>query len=319
MSLSVAACARCHCALEKGDLRCAICGFAAQADAARHAQHVEARVLRCESCGAAVRYDVEARAPRCGFCGSVMHVEGVADPMEQTEWYLSFAVAPESAQEALRGWMRGLGFFRPSDLVSESTIEKLEPLYWVGWAFDGTARVSWTADSDAGSGRSDWAPHAGQLDVAFERVLVSASRGLSADETRALAPSYDLTRSARDPYGPPGAFVEQFDVQRSSARERIVEAAERVALERVQRGAIPGSRFRNVRVAALLASLRTHRCAFPAYVLAYRYRGDLYRAVVSGQDAARIVGTAPYSWWKIGATVAAVVLFLGAIAALLAG
>jgi hypothetical protein len=286
-------------------------------EAARPAQ-VEARVLRCGSCGAAVRYDIEARAPRCAFCGSVMHVEGVADPMEQTEWYLSFAVPPDAAREALRGWMRGLGFFRPSDLVAESTVEKLEPLYWVGWSFDGTARVSWTADSNSGSGRSDWAPHAGQLEVAFERVLVSASRGLSADETRALTPSYDLTRSAREPYGPEGMMLEQFDVQRSSARERIVDAAEHAALERVQGGAIPGSRFRNVRVAALLASLRTHRCAFPAYVLAYRYKGELYRAVVSGQNAACITGTAPYSVWKIAATVTGIAAVLAAVVALLA-
>ncbi len=318
MSHAVAACARCHCALEQGDLRCAVCGFSAPVATSRATQ-VEARVLRCTSCGAAVRYDIEARAPRCAFCGSVMHVEGILDPLEQTEWYLQFSVPPDAARDAVRGWMRGLGFFRPSDLVSESTVEKVEPLYWVGWSFDGTARVTWTADSNSGAGRSAWAPHAGALDVAFERVLVSASRGLSAGETRALTPSYDLTRSAREPYAPEGTVTEQFDVQRSSARERIVEAAEGVALERVKSGEIPGSRFRNVHVSALLASLRTNRCAFPAYVLAYRYRGELYRAVVSGQNAACIVGTAPYSWWKIAAVATGVVAVLAAVVALLAG
>ncbi|MBC7171247.1 MAG: hypothetical protein H5U40_02410 [Polyangiaceae bacterium] len=137
------------------------------------------------------------------------------------------------------------------------------------------------------------------------------------EETRELARSYELTRSAREPHAPPDVIIEQFDVQRSSARERIVEAAERAAMGRVEAGAIPGSRFRNIRVAALLSSLRTHRCAFPAYVLAYRYRDELYRAVISAQDSSCIVGSAPYSWWKIGATAGAVIAVLGAVIGLL--
>jgi hypothetical protein len=45
--------------------------------------------------------------------------------------------------------------------------------------------------------------------------------------------------------------------------------------------------------------LETRRCAFPSYVLAYRYRGRLYRVVISGQDAARLLGSAPVSVAKI--------------------
>jgi len=46
----------------------------------------------------------------------------------------------------------------------------------------------------------------------------------------------------------------------------------------------------------------TRRYAFPSYVLAYRYRGKLYRIVISGQDSTRILGTAPYAVAKIALT-----------------
>lgn len=295
---AIGACGRCACPIEAGDLRCAICGQATPAQL--HGPHeIEVRVLRCDGCGAAIKYDVEAQAPRCAFCASVMHVEGVTDPMEQTEWFLSFALTPDIARASLQRWLGGLGWFRPSDLKTQAAVESLQPLWWVGWVFDAQALVSWTADSNAGSGRAAWAPHCGQFHMSFDNILVSASRGLTDDETRGLTQSYDLGRGGPEPAGPEPATIEQFDVQRSSARERIVEAATAVASDQVVGGHIPGSRHRNVHLSLLLEGLRTRRCAFPAYVMAYRYRGDLYRAVVSGHDEAKVLGKAPYSMAKI--------------------
>jgi hypothetical protein len=95
---------------------------------------------------------------------------------------------------------------------------------------------------------------------------------------------------------------------------------ERVAEHRLKEGHIPGNRFRNLHVSVLLRRLVRRRFAFPSYVLAYRYKGALYRTVLSGQDENRILGTAPYSTARIllaifgGLTVlAAVLAALGAL------
>lgn len=64
-------------------------------------------------------------------------------------------------------------------------------------------------------------------------------------------------------------------------------------------------RVRNVRVSLLLQSLTTRRFALPAYVLAYRYRGRLYRAVVHGQDERVVLGESPTSVWRVLGVVAA--------------
>ena len=208
-------------------------------------------------------------------------------------------LSQKDAESALGPWFGGLGFLRPSDLRSTARVEGLKPIWWVGWVFDADALVSWAADSDAGSRRSAWAPHAGQTQLSFDRILVSASRGLSDDETTALVPSYRLDQGSVDAGNHEGMLVEQFDVQRSEARGKILDAAAATAASRVQASEIPGNRFRNVHVELLLRGLKTRRCAFPAYVLAYRYRGNLFRAVVSGQDSSYVTGSAPYSFWKI--------------------
>ncbi len=247
-----------------------------------------------------------------------MHIESPDDPLEQTESFIPFTVDRAAADEAYRRWLSGLGWFRPSDLGSASRIESMTPLWWVAWVFNAEASVTWAADSDAGAQRSDWAPHAGQTELTFDDVVASASRGLSAAETDRLIPTYDLSSVRDTPANDgSGATVEQFDLPRSTARGRVTEFIGRLVSERLQEGTIPGRRFRNVHAALVLRRLVTRRMAFPAWVLAYRYRGSLYRVVISGQDAGCLIGSAPYSVARILAVICGGALALALIAAMI--
>lgn len=310
LATATGACARCGAALEQGDLRCAICGLAAPGQTAAP-EELRARVVRCGSCGAAVSYSAEVQAAKCAFCASVVQVETQEDPSEQAEAYLPFTVDPNGARRALADWLRGQGFFRPRDLATDARVETLRPLWWPAWIFDATALVSWAADSDAGSGQAAWAPHAGQTEMSFTRILVPASRGLTHGECAGLAAHFDLGSTAPQPRGPAGGLVERFEAQRSAARLLVVQAAEAVAAERLRGAVIPGRKFRNLHVQALLRSLVTRCYALPTYVLAYRYRGRLYRVLVHGQAAHCTFGQAPLSLAKV-----AIVLVAGALAIL---
>lgn len=312
MTASSLACRSCKSPVEEDDLRCSICGCVTARPSVARARPV-ARILRCRGCGAAVEYSAEAGAPRCAFCRDVLVVETPRDPVEQAELVVPFAVPPAVAASSLRAWLSTLGFFRPSDLARTASVEGLVAIAWCGWLVDGDAHVSWTADSDAGSGRSEWAPHAGERPMPFRRMVVPASRGLRESECTRLVPSYDLA-ALLPTASQPGALgiVEQFDVQRSVARRVVVGALEREAKRCIASdGTVPGTRVRNVHVSVLLSSFRTHRVALPAYVLAYRYEDRVYRAIVHGQDARLTFGDAPYSIAKIALVV---VLVIAAVA-----
>jgi hypothetical protein len=185
-------CGRCESPVEIDDLRCPVCRHAAPAVARPDGAETSVEILRCDGCGAAVSYDVRARAPKCAFCGSQTRVEVPEDPIEQTEFFLPFTVDRATAESAYRRWLGGLGWFRPRDLVAASSLESVKPLWWVGWVFDSDATVSWTADSNAGARRADWAPHAGETGIEYRNVVVSASRGLTFEETDHLVSSYDI-------------------------------------------------------------------------------------------------------------------------------
>lgn len=304
-------CERCASPLEPGDLRCAICGRAT-ADSTDHGAAIAIRVLRCPSCSAAVSYDAQVGAPNCSFCDSVMYLEDLLDPVEQTEGYIPFRVTREAAQRRVRSWLANQGFFRPADLSRRATLESIKAIYWVAWICDASAYVTWTADSNEGSGRSAWAPHSGSTRMEFDDVLVSASRGLHNSEVLALAPyisvqSVQLTPTEFE--DGTTIAIETFDVQRSGARRRIVSEIQRGAAMRVEATEVPGTRIRKVHTSALLEALETRRLALPAWVFAYRYKGKLYRAVVSGENDAGITGTVPFSMARllmlIGAIIAA--------------
>jgi hypothetical protein len=310
------ACVRCSSPLEAGDLRCAICGLPTPGVASGGPEAAIASVLRCHGCGAAVAYDAAVQAPKCGFCGSVMEVETPEDPIEESELHVRVRVDGEQAREALRAWLGSLGWFRPNDLQSQSAVDSLQALWWVGWVLDADVQATWAADSDAGARRSAWAPHAGEMSLALRNVVVPASRGLTEKECAALVPGYDIADAVREP-DLERATLERFAVQRSAARRVIAQGLAATAAAHC-RGEVPGSRVRNLNVAVLPKRLGTRRYAFPAYVLAYRYRGELYRAIVHGQDPSIVVGTAPYSWGKIAAVVLGGLALLGAIVLALA-
>lgn len=305
-------CHRCHSPTELDDLRCPVCALPLPRPEGEVGR-VVARILRCDGCGAALSYDVEARAPKCAFCGSVAHLEESEDPVEEADAYLPFRVDPQTARGALRRWLGGLGFFRPGDLASSATVDSLTPLWWVGWTFDVEALVSWAADSSHGARRASWAPHAGQFPLTLRASLVSASRGLSSKETAELARWFDLASAEPRPHAMAGAAIERFDVQRSAAREIVAASLRSRALGHARQH-VPGSPVRNMHVEVMPRGLRTSRFAFPTYVLAYRYRDRLYRALVHGQNAGCTFGSAPYSIARIllvaGAAAAGILLLI---------
>lgn len=298
-------CSRCQTPLEAGDIRCSICGQAAPHDIEKISR-TQVQVLRCTGCGAAIGYDPKRQAPSCSFCNSLVKIETIEDPMEQSSGYLPFTVTANEAHAALKSWLGSLGWFRPGDLESSATLQELRPLWWVAWVFDANSKISWAADSNADAGRSAWAPHSGQTEVNFQNILASASRGLSLEEVAEITGGMDLNSVQPEPRGADNATVERFDVQRSQARQQVGQALHNMAVRHVQEHSIPGTRFRNVNVSTVVESLVTRRLSLPAYVLAYRYKQELYRVVICGQNQNLIVGKAPYSILKITITVAAI-------------
>jgi ribosomal protein S27AE len=308
-------CSRCESPLEEGDLRCSVCALPVPAAVVR-VDKIRTQILRCTECGAAIAFDANKQAPACGFCGATMKVEQPVDPIEVAQLQVPFAVPKDLAQAALRTWLGRRGFFAPKTLKDEAVFESLTPLCWAAWVVNATAEVAWTADSDAGSQRSDWAPHAGVIRETFGNIVIPASRGLTAGECSLLGPYYDLSQVVGVSASAEPSMIESFDAQRSAARQQVARAIEAVSKNRVEK-IVPGRRTRNIHVSCLVQSQTTDRIALPAWVLAYRYRGSPYRAIVHGQRPEAVFGSSPTDWGKVLLVVGGAIALAIAIIALI--
>jgi hypothetical protein len=96
-------------------------------------------------------------------------------------------------------------------------------------------------------------------------------------------------------------IVEQFRVQRKYARPLAHQGLENLDREACQRY-VP-ARCRNMRLNVLLEGLTSEPVLLPVWIMAYRYRDQLFRFLVNGQTG-RATGQAPVSWNKILGVVA---------------
>lgn len=300
-------CSVCRALIDEEDLFCANCGTEApRADGAAGppATQTATHNFVCQGCGASMSYDASAQTLRCPFCGSE-HLESQRDTkVLKANRVVPFAIDRQQAEAALRQWL-GRGFWRPGDLAQQAAITKIAPVYVPYWVFQATTVTYWTADSsDVPFGRrGDWRPLFGHHQGSYSGLLVGASGVLTPGETTSLCP-FELSQAVPcEQVDLNNAIYEQFRVQRKYARPQAHQGLEALELDACK-DFIPG-RSRNLKVNVRLEGLTSEPMLLPVWIMAYGYKGQLFRFLVNGQTG-RAHGSAPISYKKIFAAVAIV-------------
>jgi hypothetical protein len=246
------------------------------------------------------------------------------------ESIVPLGVGAQKVESSFRAWIGGL-WFRPNALKNTKHFDA-RGVYVPCWTFDAVADSQWSADAGyyytvmelrpvMVNGKMQmrmvpvqkvrWDPAWGRRHDAYDDVLVHASRGLSPDLAAKLG-SFDL--KALVPYRPEylaGWRAEEYavdlDAGWKTALARVVEGQEvRCA------GDIPGDTHRNLRVHNVVSGARWKLMLLPVWTLTYRYGGKPYTVLIHGQSG-RIVGHAPYSFWKIFSFVIAILAGVGVV------
>ena len=313
-------CPVCGALLDEEDLFCANCGTEApHREAAGTAPKAATSThnFLCDGCGASMSYDASAQTLRCPFCGSEKMTEQQDVKMLAPQGIVPLTVDHGQAMTIMRGWL-GRGFWRPGDLASTAAVTKITPVYVPYWVFAAGTHTYWTADSSQTppGARGEWVPLSGEHHGNYANLLIGASGVLTPNETRSLCP-FDLAQAVPpEQVDTDNIIVEQFRVQRKYARplaHQGLEELERAACQQY----VPGS-CRNLKVNVVLKGLSSYPVLLPVWVMAYRYREQVFRFLINGQTG-RATGQAPVSWTKVAAAIAivavlALLLFL-AIAA----
>jgi hypothetical protein len=274
----------------------------------------ERKVVACKRCGAHTTLDPHVAASACAFCGTAAVVDAPAGAnVVRPEGLLPFRITRDSALQSFRAWVRKL-WLRPSDLKSNSRVEKMQGVYIPFWTFDAATHSWWTAEAGyyyyvdvrvrengkmvtRRERRIRWEPASGSLEKFFDDVPVPASRGVDENLCRGIEPypTTDLT-----PYEPSylsGFLAEENAIDLPEALENA-KTRMREAIRGACAAEVPGDTHRNLQVQTQFSALAYKNALLPVWIAAYDYRGKPYRFIVNGVTG-KCSGTAPWSWIKI--------------------
>lgn len=312
-------CTVCHGMLDEEDLFCPECGTEAPDRSERHSAtttSMSTHNFNCNGCGASMSYSAEAGTLRCPFCGSEKLTQEKPHRTLNPKYVVSFEVNEATAGQRLREAI-GKGFFRPPDLAREAKIVKMTPVYVPYWSFKADVFTNWTGDTNQTprGARAGWYPLSGQNRASHNGLLVGASGVLTPTETHQICPFNLGKRVAPDELDLDNITVEQFSVSRKYARPLARYGLEQKERETVATQCIPGSN-RNIKVNLRIHNLASEPILLPVWIMAYRYKDEVYRFLVNGQTG-RSTGQAPTSYTRLIKVVGIVVVVLFAMFLLL--
>jgi DNA-directed RNA polymerase subunit RPC12/RpoP len=316
MTTTLHKCSVCGAILDEEDLFCANCGTEAPSSngqplASKSGTVIATHNFLCDGCGAGMSYDASAQTLRCPFCGGEKLTEVKDVKVLSPQRVVPLKLDQRQAHAILQKWLPS-GFWRPSDLVQQAVVEKMTPVYVPYWVFAADTFTYWTADTSQTplGARGNWFPMSGEHRGRYEGLLIGASGSLTPGETSALCP-FDLQEGV-----PPeqvdlnNVVYEPFQVQRKYARPLAQRGFEQLISRDCQQF-VPGT-CRNLKVNVRVENLSGEPVLLPVYIMAYRYKGHVYRFLVNGQTG-RHTGTAPTSYFKIAAAIGMGLLIILAI------
>ena len=290
----------------------------------------EVRSTTCPNCAAVVEFQGASHATECPFCATPVVVDTGLRRQIKPQALVPFALTEGQARDALTGWLGSL-WFAPNRLLDYTRKGRaMAGIYVPFWTFDAATASRYTGQRGEYyyetrtvtvnvNGRSErrqeqvrhtrWHRVSGQVAREFDDVLVMASTSLPERLGNDLTP-WDLTHL--EPYSPDflaGFQAEGYTIALADGHQSARARMARVIEGDVRRD-IGGDEQQISGIDTRHSDETFKHILLPIWTAAYKYNGKSYRFVVNGQTG-EVQGERPYSWWKIGFAVLAVVVVAG--------
>ncbi len=286
------------------------------------------RELRCDGCGATVRFQGTFTSRECPYCDVALQIENAHDAPNRigVDGVLAFQVDRQKAHTNLTAWVRSR-WFAPNDFVKRGVEGRFNGIYLPYWTYDSMTNTHYTGQRGehywvtVGSGknrrrvrRTRWYPASGSFQRFFDDVLTLAATGLPEKRILALEP-WPLNQCVPFSGGLLAGFLARtYDVPLD---EGFVTAKARMdeAIRDDVRARIGGDTQRIHTCNTRHEAITYKHLLLPLWMLTYRYGKKLYQIVVNA-GTGEVQGDRPYSWVKIllsalaGATAIFAVWFL---------
>ncbi|MFO0936687.1 MAG: hypothetical protein U0798_09270 [Gemmataceae bacterium] len=294
--------------------------------------------VRCTGCGANVLLEDKVITERCPYCLTFLQNQPtVAKQMIPPESVLPFALDLRKAREAFEQWMKGL-WFAPNGLSKLSSLGQLSGVYVPYWTYDANTQTfyhgqrgddytdtEWYTEtmSDGSTRqasrtvvRTRWSSASGEVRHFFDDVLICASKSIRGDLIQVIR---DWQLRKLEPFSP--AYLSGFRTERYALglKEGFAKSKEVMEDEivRLIRRDIGGDHQRIDDKQSRYSAITFKHILLPVWLAVYRYNGKTFQILVNGRTGT-VAGDRPYSFWKIGAVIVAIIFAIIAVSLIIA-
>ena len=267
-------------------------------------RHVDlpAEVMRCQRCGAEVQFAAGKSHSACTYCGSVrVRVDGAQAPHLTPGGLIPFSIPRDQVLNAFRAWKAEVE--NVPRKLREVVPALIHGFYVPFWTFDARAKNTYhafiaeeheTVDTYAVQ-TGDRVVKRQKLRTFVENKPVEGSFETFTDDllvTAGVKPEPELLRKVLDfnfeklkPYRP--EYLAGF--QTVEYRHSLAEAWKKASTEILKRQRkevqkhYAGQQLHHLKVDSKLEDLTYKHILLPFWVIAYRFSGRVYHAVMNGQ------------------------------------
>ena len=282
-----------------------------------------ALVYTCPNCGAEVVTDDTTAATFCFYCHNPVILKGRLSGGMAPDKVIPFSIPKEKVKEQLISWCRSKKYI-DDGFFSNMQLEKLTGVYFPFWLVEGdikatvTAKASsvrvWTVGNTEYTETSVYALTRGG-EVKLGEITL---RALSREDAELLNGVYPYDMSGLKDFNMSflsGFMAEQRDLERGAV-EPQANSIIRSTAQRQLEGTLSGYGSVSGKSMAVEGESSQWKYALmPAWMMTYRYKGELYYFAMNGQTG-KIAGRVPVSRKKTNRLmwiVAAACLVMGAL------
>jgi len=283
--------------------------------------------IECNGCGAITM--ITGQAASCPFCDSPVIVPIAEDhAMIVPESVLPFAIDNRTAGTKFKDWVASR-WFAPNDLAAKARRARIDGVYLPYFTYDAQTNTHYrgqrgdyyyvTETYTDSQGKTQtrqvrktrWSPRSGQVFVAFDDILICASKSLPIKLIEGLEP-WDLGQLA--PFDP--GYLSGFMAERAViGLEEGFDAAKHKMVPQIQsaiRSDIGGDTQQIDHFSTTHHDVTFKLFLLPLWISSFRYDDKVYRFVVNARTG-EVAGERPYSKLKIAMAVLGAILLITAI------
>jgi len=296
-------------------------------------EQFEVNIVKCDTCGAESSLEPNIVSSSCPYCATPLiinnaHTESIIQPKS----LLPFKIDKKEAIAAFKTWINKLWFAPNALKKAVLSLDHFKGVYLPFWTYDSDTSTSYTGQrgehyyvtesyTSTENGKTvtktrqvqktRWYFASGQVNHAFDDVLVSASESLPKKQVTELEP-WDLENLV--PFNSKylsGFITEKYQINLENGFDRARSIMENKITSLINRdigGDVQRIHTRNTNYSAVTFK----HILLPAYVSAYKFKGKLYRFLVNARTG-EVQGERPWSVTKIVLAVLGVAAIIGVI------